>query len=81
MRESLTEEEIVILRNYAKFNLKIQPVADQMHYHRRTIFKKLFDVYKKTGKNPHNFWELVGIIQQIDKEEENDREQQREVRS
>lgn len=68
MRELLTEEEIILLRTYARFNLKIQPVADEMHYHRRTIFKKMFLVYKKTGLNPRNFWDLVELLRQVDKE-------------
>lgn len=68
MKEFLTEEEITILRSYAKFNLRIQPVADEMHYHRRTIFKKLFQIYSKTGLNPHNFWDLVSLIRQVDEE-------------
>lgn len=75
MREMLTDEEIVLLRTYAKFNLRIQPVADEMHYHRRTIFKKLFQIYSKTGLNPHNFWDLVSLIRQVDEEgSENGRE-------
>ena len=68
MRELLTDEEIVLLKTYAKFNLRIQPVADEMHYHRRTIFKKLFQIYGKTGLNPHNFWDLVNLINQVDEE-------------
>lgn len=74
MRELLTEEEIILLRTYAKYNIKIQPVADEMHYHRRTIFKKLTTIYKKTGFNPHSFWDLAEIIYMIDKEEANGRE-------
>lgn len=68
MRELLTEEEIAILRSYAKFNLQTQPVADEMHFHRITIFKKLLKIYQKTGLDPHNFWDLVKLLQQIDEE-------------
>ena len=70
MRELLTEEEITILRSYAKFNLRVQPVADELHFHRRTIFNKMFAIYKKTGKNPHDFWDLANLIMEIDREGE-----------
>jgi sugar diacid utilization regulator len=69
MRELLTEEEIFLLRLFADHNMKVQPVAEEMHFHRRTIFKKLFVIYKKTGKDPHRLWELVHLIEQIDREE------------
>lgn len=68
MRELLTDEEVVLLRSYARHNLKVHPVAGEMHYHDRTIFKKLFQIYSKTGLNPHDFWDLVSLIRQIDEE-------------
>lgn len=74
MRELLTDEEIVLLRSFARHNMKVQPVAEEMHYHRRTIFKKLFLIYKKTGQDPRILWELVGLIEQVDKEGEIGRE-------
>ena len=70
MRELLTEEEISLLRLFADHNMKVQPVATEMHFHKRTIAKKLFDINMKTGKNPHILWELVHLIEQIDREEE-----------
>ena len=70
MRELLTDEEVVLLRSFARHNLKVHPVAGEMHYHDRTIFKKLFNIYRKTGKDPRILWELVELIEQIDKEEE-----------
>lgn len=75
MRELLTDEEVVLLRTYARHNLKVHPVALEMHYHDRTIFKKLFNIYRKTGKDPRILWELVSLIEQIDKEGEVGREQ------
>lgn len=75
MRELLTEEEISLLRLFADHNMKVLPVAEEMHFHRRTIFKKLFKIYSKTGLNPHNFWDLVSLIRQVDEEgSENGRE-------
>ena len=74
MRELLTDEEVVLLHTYARHNMKVQPVAREMHYHHRTIFKKLFLIYKKTGKDPRILWELVGLIEQIEKEGEVGRE-------
>ena len=68
MRELLTDEEVVLLRSFARHNLKVHPVATEMHYHDRTIFKKLFNIYRKTGKDPRILWELVELIEQIDKE-------------
>ena len=68
MRELLTDEEVVLLRSFARHNLKVHPVAGEMHYHDRTIFKKLFNIYRKTGKDPRILWELVELIEQIDKE-------------
>ena len=70
MRELLTDEEVVLLRSFARHNLKVHPVAGEMHYHDRTIFKKLFNIYRKTGKDPRILWELVELIEQIDKEGE-----------
>ena len=74
MRELLTDEEVVLLRSFARHNLKVHPVAGEMHYHDRTIFKKLFNIYRKTGKDPRILWELVELIEQIDKEGEIGRE-------
>lgn len=74
MRELLTDEEVVLLRSFARHNLKVHPVAGEMHYHDRTIFKKLFNIYRKTGKDPRILWELVELIEQIDKEGEVGRE-------
>lgn len=74
MRELLTDEEVVLLRSFARHNLKVHPVAGEMHYHDRTIFKKLFNIYRKTGKDPRILWELVELIEQIDKEEQVGRE-------
>lgn len=70
MRELLTDEEVVLLHSFARHNLKVHPVACEMHYHDRTIFKKLFNIYRKTGKDPRILWELVELIEQIDKEGE-----------
>lgn len=68
MKELLTETEINILRTYARNNMRLQPTAEAVHYHRRTLFNIFANIYARTGLDPRSFWDLVNIIQTVDKE-------------
>lgn len=75
MRELLTEREIEILKTFANFNMHYQPTAEAVHYHRRTLFNIFAGIYKRTGLDPCSLWDLVNIIQTVDKEELNGRKE------
>ena len=72
MREKLTEREITILKTFANFNMKYQPTADTVHYHRRTLFNIFSSIYKRTGYDPTSLWDLVFLIQSVEAEEADD---------
>ena len=69
MKELLTERDILVLRAYANFNMRVQPTAEAVHYHRRTIYNIFASIYKHTGLDPTSFWDLVNLIQTVAKEE------------
>ena len=68
MREFLTDKEVDLVLCYADYDMRINPVASAMHYDRRTIYRKLENIFRETGYNPLEFWDLYTIIRELEKE-------------
>lgn len=68
MREFLTDQEVDLVLCYADYDMRINPVASAMHYDRRTIYRKLENIFRETGYNPLEFWDLYTIIRELEKE-------------
>ena len=77
MRETLTKQEVEILLCFADMDMKVKPTAEAMHYDRRTIWVTLEKIFRDTGFNPREFWDLHEIMKQLEKEDGG--EQQNEV--
>ena len=68
MREILTDQEVELLLCYADYDMRVSPVTTAMHYDRRTIYRKLENIFRETGYNPLEFWDLYTIMKELEKE-------------
>lgn len=68
----LDEREVEAIRVFADHNMKMQPTANAMHYHVRTMYKVFASIYNKTGQNPFTFWGLAHLIEEIQPKEVKD---------
>ena len=75
MRELLTDLEIKLLQTYADYNMHIHPTAQAIYYNPRTIYGIFARIWERTGCNPREFWGLMEIMQQLEKDGVNGREE------
>jgi hypothetical protein len=55
--------------------MNVQATATQLYFHRNSVLYHLNTVYKRTGKNPRNFYdlcELVPLARDVIKQAEHD---------
>ena len=74
MREYLTSDEVELIMCYADYDMKIKPTAEAMHYDRKTVWRKFTAIFKKTGFNPSEFWDLYMIVKELMEENANGNE-------
>lgn len=79
MRELLTEREIDFLFCFADCDMKTQKTALAMDCHKATVTRAFGVIYRKTGYDPTEFWDLYEILQQLGKEGINGRQVGREM--
>ena len=68
MRDILTDQEVELLLCYADYDMRVRPTAAAMHFDRRTIYSKLEKIFRETGYNPLEFWDLFAIMKELEKE-------------
>ena len=59
----LSEHQKLIVISLAENGMKVERVADTMHYHRNTIQYHLETITKKTGYDPRNFFDLITLYE------------------
>ena len=60
--DELTDEDIAIVRSYAKNNMSASETARYMNYSWYSINYHLGRVEQKTGYNPRVFYDLVELL-------------------
>lgn len=56
MEPKLTNSDLDTVLTFAEQGMKVYKVAENMYYNRNTIVKKF------TGLDPHNFYDLVTLV-------------------
>ena len=51
---------------YAKYGMRLSETARRLIFHRNTVQYHLDQVKKKTGLDPHNFYDLVKLVQALE---------------
>lgn len=69
MKDILTPEEIELILCWADFDMKVTPVAQTLHFCRKTIWEKITRIFQKTGYNPREFWDLHEIIKELERDD------------
>lgn len=59
----LNELQKSVVIAYASNGMRVESVANQMHYHRNTIVYHLETITKKTGYDPRNFFNLIKLYE------------------
>lgn len=57
-----------VLRAYAGNNMRAKWAAKQLDVHWNFVYRRLDRIWDKTGLDPHNFYDLVKLVQAIEKE-------------
>ena len=58
----LNEDDINVLRSYAKNNMNANKTAKEVFYATNSVHRCLDKIHIITGKNPRNFYELHELI-------------------
>lgn len=59
----ITRVDVEIIESFARNGMKIQKVADDVHYDPKTIRYHFSRVHRLTGLNPRDFYDLWAILQ------------------
>lgn len=54
-----------IILAMAECNMNVSEVAQMKHYHRNSIIYHCNHIHQKTGLNPHNFYDLVKLVDMV----------------
>lgn len=57
-----------ILLAYAENSMRAKWAAKQLDIHFNVVYNRLNRIWDKTGLDPHNFYDLVGLVQTIERE-------------
>lgn len=68
MKELLSDRDIGILKAYAKCDMRMNRTADMVHYTTRFLYIVFGEIFQKTGKDPHSFWDLFDIMRALEEE-------------
>ena len=66
--DGITRVDVEIVESLARNGMRIQRVADDVHYDPKTIRYHLGRVHRLTGLNPRDFYDLWKIIQMLKEE-------------
>ena len=58
---SALHKEIILA--YARNNMNLSRVAEEMHYHRNTMVYRFSQIKRETGLNPNNFYDLCKLVE------------------
>ena len=61
----LNEQEREVILAYADHNMVATDTARSIYRHRNAVFYYLGTVYKKTGLNPKNFYDLIKLVDMV----------------
>lgn len=67
MRETLTHREVEILLAYADCDMMTSRTARYLGCHKSTVTRAFSRIFRQTGFNPSEFWDLHAIINEIEK--------------
>ncbi len=62
MGPKLTNSDLDTVLSFAEQGMKVYKVAENMYYSRNTIAYRLQKVKKFTGLDPHNFYDLITLV-------------------
>ena len=65
--KNLTESDLLVLRGYANNNMNALQTAHNIFFSKRVVYYHLNAIKRKTGKNPHNFYELQELLEMFEK--------------
>ena len=69
MREFLTQRETEIILAYADCDMKTSATASALGCHKSTVTRAFTKIFRQTGFNPSEFWDLHAIINELEKED------------
>lgn len=69
MREALTEREVEFLLAYADCDMRTTLTARALGCHKATVPRIINRIFRETGFNPAEFWDLFEIMKELEKEE------------
>lgn len=75
--DGITRVDVEIVESLARNGMRIQRVADDVHYGPKTIRYHLGRVHRLTGLNPRDFYDLWKIIQMLKEERDAQRNNDR----
>ena len=58
---SALHKEIILA--YARNNMNISRVAEELHYHINTMQYRIAQIARTTGLNPKNFYDLCKLVE------------------
>lgn len=66
MRESLSEREVELLLCFADYDMRVTPTAKALRCHPKTVSRTLKKIFRETGYDPAQFWDLYEIMKKIE---------------
>lgn len=69
MREELTAREVEILLAFADCDMKTTLAAKSLKMHRSSFWRAMQTIFRETGYNPLEFWDLHQIMKALEQEE------------
>lgn len=61
----MTEKQKEIIKAYACNKMRLNETGRKLNYHRNTICYHMEKVYKETGLDPRDFFDLVKLLRMI----------------
>lgn len=58
----MTELQIRIIKCYARNDMKLEPTARELHYHRNSLIYQMNKIKNETGLDPHKFYDLWKLL-------------------
>lgn len=63
--DGLNEIDVQIIRAMSECDMKVQAVADKLHYVRQTIGYHIRRIHRVTGLNPRGFFDLQELLKMV----------------
>lgn len=63
--DELNDIEVHIIRAMSECDMKVQAVADKLHYSRQAIGYHLGQIRRITGLNPKGFFDLQELLKMV----------------